>query len=96
MFSVEWRRIEIAVHGILNELVEAFDNPRVRPGKPESDRARSGGEVRHLPAAFAGHVLHDENENVIGEELMPKCLLGSSRVRFGAKVQPCRRLGAKD
>ena len=96
MFSVEWRRIEIAVDGILNELVEAFDNPRVRPGKSESDRARSGGEVRHLPAAIGSHVLHDENENVIGEELIPKCLLGHRESVFGAKVQLCRRLGAKD
>ena len=32
----EWRRIEVAVDGILNELVEAFDSPGLKPGKTES------------------------------------------------------------
>jgi len=29
----EWRRIEVAVDGILNELVDAFDHPGVRSGQ---------------------------------------------------------------
>jgi glucosyl-3-phosphoglycerate synthase len=37
-FIPEWRRIEVALDGILNELVDAFDNPGLRSGGSESDR----------------------------------------------------------
>ena len=47
----EWRRIEVAVDGIMGELVEAFDNPIAKREVAPTASTASKGEVAGLPQA---------------------------------------------